>query len=258
AYYRRAYDVNNRCIINGVRHALHYVQLKLTKLALANSKYVANLLKEVSVNAKVLHPPVRSREIMQYTLGAKWTDKKELIVTTARISPGKQLEFLPLIASKVKSVKFVLAGSLADKNYYARLLRLKRVFHADNLSILTNLSKSELYKLLSKARIYLHTAHHEQFGIAIVEGMAAGCVPIVHRSGGPYYDVLDEKEGLYGFSYNDVEEAAHVIEESTHRTNEWREVGERARLRSLKFDESLFSLKVRRVIGSMLGYSSWE
>jgi hypothetical protein len=40
--------------------------------------------------------------------------------------------------------------------------------------------------------------------MSVVEGMAAGCVPVVSRCGGPWFDILDCKQGVYGFSYRSV------------------------------------------------------
>lgn len=249
AYYRCAYGINNQCIRQGVRHLLHLIQLKITRLVLANSNYVANLLREVGVNAKVLYPPVKSKEIAQYTSGVKWDDKEKLVVTTARIAPGKQLEIIPSIASRVKYARFILVGSLFHKDYYVKLLKLRKLLNAENFIIMPNLSRQELYKLLGKARIYLHTAHHEQFGIAVVEGMAAGCIPVVHRSGGPYHDIIREER--YGFSYEGIGEAITIIE-NLLEDNYYGELSAEVRERALTFDESHFSRRIRAIINALL------
>lgn len=251
-YYRRAYNVNNVTIRHIVRHIAHYLNTKFSKLILANSRYTAELLKEVGINAKVLYPPVKSREIMQDTSRIGYGNREKMIVTVSRIDSGKQLELIPLIASKIKEAKFILIGSLADRNYFSQLLKLKSRLKAENFLIFPDLNRDKLYELLGKAMIYLHTAHHEQFGIAVVEGMAAGCIPVVHRSGGPYIDILDEKEGVYGFSYKELEEAIAVIKDLIYDSQRWKEVSERARQRSLLFDESYFSIKIINIVKDML------
>lgn len=35
----------------------------------------------------------------------------------------------------------------------------------------------------------------EAFGIAIVEAMSLGCVPVVLRAGGPWHDILGDTQG---------------------------------------------------------------
>ena len=54
---------------------------------------------------------------------------------------------------------------------------------------------------------YVHCAENEHFGITIVEAMAAGCVPIVHDSGGPREIVIDK----VGFRWHNLAVAARLI-----------------------------------------------
>ena len=54
---------------------------------------------------------------------------------------------------------------------------------------------------------YIHCAENEHFGITIVEAMAAGCVPIVHDSGGPREIVTND----VGFRWRSLAVAAQQI-----------------------------------------------
>ena len=251
-YYRNAYGISDQYLKYLIRHVLYLTQIKVSRLVLANSRYVTNLLKDLGVSVRVLYPPVRSREIIQNTSYIRRNNREKIIVTITRIAPGKQLETIPLIASKVKDAKFILAGSLNDKDYYMKLLRLKKVFNADNFTIIPNIDTADLHTLLGKALIYLHTARHEQFGIAVVEAMAAGAIPIVHKSGGPWHDILEERDGFYGYSYSTVEEAIEKIKDIISNPYRHVEVSERARLRALAFDEQIFKAKFREIIKSLL------
>jgi len=251
-YYRISYGIGDEALEYSVRHAFYFMQLKTSRLILANSRYVASLLKDLGINATILYPPVRSREIAQVTTGSEWS-RENIVITTTRIAPGKQLETIPLIASRVRDVEFILVGSLQDQNYYIKLVQLKKSFGSDNFRIIPNVSKRELHELLSKALIYLHTARHEPFGIAVVEAMAAGLIPIVHRSGGPWHDILDEKDGFYGYSYGNIEESIEKIKDIVNNPHRYAEVSERARLRALAFDEQLFKVKFKEIIKNLLG-----
>jgi glycosyltransferase involved in cell wall biosynthesis len=95
-------------------------------------------------------------------------------------------------------------------------------------------------------------APHETFGISIVESMAAGCIPVVYKDGGPWYDILEERDGLYGYSYNTVEETIEKIRDIISNPYRHVEVSERARLRALVFDEQIFKAKFREIIKSFL------
>ena len=81
----------------------------------------------------------------------------------------------------------------------------------DRVSVFPNLSLSEKVSFLNKAKVYLHTMKFEDFGISIVEGMAASCIPVVHNSGGPIEFV--PKEWLY----DHYEDASQKIDEALIR-----------------------------------------
>jgi glycosyltransferase involved in cell wall biosynthesis len=50
----------------------------------------------------------------------------------------------------------------------------------------------------------------EHFGITIVEAMSAGCVPVVHDSGGPK-EVVNEETG---FRWQNIDDVPGMIEEA--------------------------------------------
>ena len=60
-------------------------------------------------------------------------------------------------------------------------------------------------EFLQKAKVYFHTQPWEDFGISIIEGMAANCIPVVHDSGGPREYVPPE------WRYKDAEGAIQKI-----------------------------------------------
>ena len=80
-----------------------------------------------------------------------------------------------------------------------------------NIVFLPNIPEKYKIKILSRAKIYLHPTKKEHFGISIIEAMASGLIPIVHKSGGPWEDILEKKQGLYGYTYENVEEATSLI-----------------------------------------------
>jgi len=88
--------------------------------------------------------------------------------------------------------RLVLIGSVESKEYLRRVQELAAGLPVD---IITDASRTKLLDYYARASIYWHAtgcnqdenAHPEQmehFGIATVEAMAAGCVPIVVAKGG--------------------------------------------------------------------------
>ena len=55
-----------------------------------------------------------------------------------------------------------------------------------------HVASEELGSVLAKAKVYVHCARGEHFDIAIVEVVAAVCLPVVHASGGSRESVTEE------------------------------------------------------------------
>jgi glycosyltransferase involved in cell wall biosynthesis len=53
-----------------------------------------------------------------------------------------------------------------------------------NYTLKVNLPSQDLIDVLHNSRVYVHLMEGEHFGIAPVEGLASGCVTLVHNSGG--------------------------------------------------------------------------
>ncbi len=177
------------------------------RLVLANSCFTAEVVRKVfNTNPIVIYPPVN------LTNSKSKITKKNLILTVGRISPEKKLEQIPLVAKRVDA-NFVILGSLTKYNYeyYCRIRRLIKKYNVeDKVTLIKNAPFSVKMELLQKAKVYFHTRPFEHFGIAIVEGMGAGCIPVVHDSGGPKEIVPEE------WRYENLEEAIQKIKEALH------------------------------------------
>jgi GT2 family glycosyltransferase len=106
------------------------------------------------------------------------------------------------------------------------------------------LSAAELHELYSRASIYWHAtgfsvaepAAQEHFGLTILEGMAAGAVPIVFDSGGPPEIVT---HGEHGFLFSSVEELVNLTWEVATRPALWKRLSQRARRRAYDFSDEV-------------------
>ncbi|MGF3498293.1 MAG: glycosyltransferase [Candidatus Methanosuratincola sp.] len=151
-------------------------------LLLANSKFTyERIKKEWKHESIILYPPVE--------LG-KSRNKKQQFISIGRCSFEKRYEDVLLVAKLMPNYKFKICGTLFDEKYHNKIMRLARGL--DNLEIITNATAEKIDLELSESKYFLHTMHNEDFGIAIVEAMSRGCIPIVHKSGGPIEIVEDE------------------------------------------------------------------
>jgi glycosyltransferase involved in cell wall biosynthesis len=84
-----------------------------------------------------------------------------------------QLAFVEA-ARLLPDVRFVLAGKWLDD----AVERLRAVA-GPNVELTGWVSDADLHDLYRRASVYVQPSRHEGFGLAIAEGMLAGCVPVV-------------------------------------------------------------------------------
>ena len=91
---------------------------------------------------------------------------------------------------------------------------------------------------------YVHCAKDEHFGITIVEAMAAGCVPIVHDSGGPIEIVTND----VGFRWRELPVAARQIVKLTENDQLREKLSAAASARAQQFRPEVFESEIARVL----------
>jgi len=217
---------------------------------LTNSNFTQRVVRKyLKRDALVLHPPVD----VEIYAGEK-AERENYVVTVSRFTPKRRLYRIPLIAKNTKNAKFFIVGA-ADEYSLKTIQRLKKAISKcgvnDLVTLLPNVSSSKLIRLLAKAKVYLHAMPFDHFGISIIEAMAAGCVPIVHRSGGPWLDILDQQQGKAGFSYATLEEAAQLIDLVMVDENLRKKVSSAAQHRSLNYSKSNFQEKLSNIVNRL-------
>ena len=171
--------------------------------------------------------------------------RENLVVTIGRIVPEKRFHLFVELARLVPRTRFVAIGSLSDQasTYYEQL----KSSAPENVSfILSPLRK--VRDLLSRAMAYVHCAENEHFGITIVEAMAAGCVPIVHDSGGPREIVTSD----VGFRWPDLPAAVRQINLLADNDHFREELSAASSIRAKNFRSEVFESEMARVFGNVL------
>ncbi|MGE5532743.1 MAG: glycosyltransferase family 4 protein [Bacillota bacterium] len=172
----------------------HWVEQGIDKLDMVfcNSNYtkenIVRYWKSHGVkDPVVIYPPVN--------LDSFWSDKplaerRKRVVYVARFIAAKRHEIMKQLAVDLPAFEFVSIGGLidAEKAWFDRFTENL----PPNYSVKTNLPGSELREVLHDSQIYIHLMQGEHFGIAPVEGLASGCVTIVHNSGGMKEFIPDE------------------------------------------------------------------
>ena len=213
-------------------------------LLIANSivtrRHVAETFHVNVEDIALLNPPVAARRINQAWRNSPLR-KEDLVVCVGRFEIEKRFtEVLQALAYLKKSVdaKLSLIGFARDERHLIRVIKAYGL--EENAELLVNAERETLINRLLKAKAIVHPPPHEPFGIAVIEGMAAGCVPIVRKGfNGPWLEITEE--GKYGFGFSNPRELAGVMKKviESYDSLNVKAIVERA----LKFDESEFRRK---------------
>jgi len=176
---------------------------------LANSTWTAHMVyRAYGVIPDILYPPV---DVQYFNTVAGNTGREKLVVTISRFIPGKKLDGVLEVARELPDYTFIISGSTGpgSERIIEALKARKEQLGLINIEFKPNMLRKELRELLGEAMFYLHPEYTEHFGIAVVEAMSAGLVPIAYRDGGAWYDVVSQVSNILG--YNNIEEVPRII-----------------------------------------------
>ena len=197
-----------------------------------------------------IYPPVQVRQIIEY-IRKLGRDKENLAVYIGRIQPEKGIEDIIKATALVenKNFKVIIMGFGFDNRYLNYLVNLTDKLNLrKQIEIRINAPREKILEVLVKAKVLIHPAHYEPFGIAVVEGMAAGCIPVVRKGfNGPWIDILEH--GKFGFGFENPSELARImntiISSNTTYSNEIIE-------KALTFDEDTFKQKLIKYLKEII------
>ena len=211
---------------------------------LTNSNYTKDLIRSTwDTEAHVIYPPCP-----QYDFSQEYHLKEDAVCCLSRFTPGKEYEQILQIAAKLPKVRFELLGSVTlDKIPY--LMHLKKVA-PQNVAFHINATVAEKKNVLKHSKVLLHAFKGEHFGIALVEAMSAGAIPVTHNSGAAKEDKLVPIR----FRYNDHEEATRCVTDALSYWN----VGEANRLSQTanKYSPESFREKIKSFISDWIRRNS--
>ena len=172
-------------------------------LALSN-KLRDDLQRNGYENAETLYPPC--------PLDFKPRPKKKQVLQVTRIVPQKRLEWFIEIARRLPQYRFIIVGRdtpiLRKLNpRYREELFLKK---PDNVDYVESPIR-DCPHLLEESKVYLYTGLEPGIGIALVEAIGAGCIPIAPVEGGGGEVVRASK---VGFQYRTLDEAVTMVRDA--------------------------------------------
>lgn len=226
---------------------------------ICNSEFTKSYIdKTFGIQSIVLYPPCETE------IDSK--KKENIILNVGRF--GQNLEgsyykkqdvlidaFKILVKNGLKNWKLVFIVSVRDEDQ-EKLKNLKQKAEGLPIEFIENAEKSEVARFNSVSKIYWHasgfgenlTANPEKaehFGIATVEAMAGGSVPIVINAGGQKEIVTD---GENGFLWNTTQELCAKTIAVIKNEKLWDTISQNAKKRAEDFSEKLFCLNLLKII----------
>ena len=203
------------------------------------------------LDSQIVYPPVDT--------SFRREEKQRIILSVGRFAiegdgHRKKQEEMLLTFQRMKQKgltgwDYISVGGLADtarhKAYFAQLSTLALDSKAQ---LVSNMGRDELRSLYERASIFWHAAGYgedenvrpgnaEHFGIATVEAMAAGCVPVVIKKGGQPEIV---EHGVSGFLWETLEELGAYTNLLLNDERLCARMAEKARKRAQLFSRESF------------------
>lgn len=257
----------NRSLLSRWLHSAAYdclwkYRMSGYQIVLANSQFTAHWIKQSwKKDAQVVYPPV--------SLQVPEVEKRNVIVSIGRFIDShnsknhmQQLKaFAALLDKGGAGWRLNLIGfcTMIPKEV-AYLEKLRHVARDLPVTFVVNADRDVVLRHLAEAKLFWHTtglsdrettdpSKMEHFGIATVEAMLAGCVPLAPAHGGQVEIV---EHGLSGYLCRDTEE---LVEYSARLASDQQlldEMGRRAAGRGRMFNQSMFSQRIAQVIGEYM------
>ncbi len=204
--YFKPYEYIQSHLVRNIKHR--------AKVIATNSEFSREAIKKyLGIDAKVVYPPVD----IDVFINGNEVAREDRVVSCGRFAPEKNYEFIIDVASHLPQYEFVIIGASSGRvssAYYNKLMRLVRSKGVENVRLMRDVSRSEQVRIYKKSKVFLHAMRGEHFGVAVVEAMASGLVPVVHESGGAWTDIVDR--GEYGYGYKSLEGAIEAVERAMH------------------------------------------
>ena len=186
---------------------------KKTNYVIAISNSVRNSFINQGFDADKIHKIYNGVDCAKFeSLPLERKNDRRKIVFVGRLIPQKGVDRLISALSEIKEKNKFSCEIVGDGVAKKDLVELtKRLHLEENVTFLG--TRSDIPEILSEADVFVHPAKWEEgFGIALVEAMSAGVIPVAFNKGA-ISEIIDD--GINGFIINEesVEALAKTIDQ---------------------------------------------
>jgi glycosyltransferase involved in cell wall biosynthesis len=212
-------------------------------IPVCNSNWSGRQFRELTgKEPRVIHPPVAVENFYS-------SDKENLVTCVGNLNPRKKFERAIHAISKCKTSPELQIIGNKHGGHFSYLKGLKRLAKdldmEDRVHFRVDAPFDDLRDILSRSKICI-SCGIEYFGIAVVEQMASGCVPIVYRASAPWHEIIEH--GRYGYSFKTESELADIIDKLLTNKSLFRKMSDIAKKRAHAFDQKIFRQKMANLI----------
>lgn len=255
-------NILDRHIRNIIYKYLWRIRMKGYDKVLVNSEFTYKwVLKRFGRTAIVVYPPVEPKILK--------TDKKNIIISIGRFTSEVQRsknQHMQLVAFREflqkSQGKWLLhmVGSCTSEKDRVYLDKIIQESEGMPVKFSINVNRDEVCKALGEATFFWHSCGlftdeaiqpylTEHFGIATVEAMRAGCIPIVISSGGQP-EIIEQ--GISGYLCKDMNEIVNTTLELENDYTKLIIMNGNAICRSKLFNRNIFDINIQRIISDIM------
>ena len=222
--------------------------------------------------ARILYPPCPVESLIADIPLTPQPPRQNILLYIAQFRPEKNhtlvlrafAKYLHSSSSQTRTdndkPQLVLIGSVRtntpdERHIYSLRLLAHELHITGSATFITDAPFSLIKEYLAKSSVSVNAMYAEHFGIGNVEGLAAGLIPVVHKSGGPFLDIVVPFEGReIGLHAETEEEYAAAFERvGSMDVQQKEEMRRRGRESSRRFGEAVFAEGWVRAMEELIG-----
>lgn len=221
-----------------LRRIINRSDVKHVGIFVCNSLNVQRRLKKyLKKDAIVINPPTETSKFYYKKNGSFW-------LSVNRLLNSKRIDMQIEAFSKIPNEKLIIVGPYEKSRHFVAYAKKCIESKSPNIEIISEITRENLLELYANCKALLTTAQDEDFGMNVVEAMAAGKPVIAPAEGGYLETIINGKTGIL---IKDIspEKIIQAIKDMSSNLEQYKDA---CIEQSKKFDTKIFIEKIKNAI----------